>query len=381
VSSIDTVNISEIQMIATEIVKCNHFIQKKYDIWNGQRPLDITWVLTLKNQQQNHIEEYGYACFPGSIILIRFNNINYIADGQHRQKVIEYLIKEGCDLSNTDIILQTYDCGDNLNLANKIYLFANNRYKYNSGVEAINKIINNDNNNSGSNENFTSNNNSIDILSERDQIKIPHYINKSIPFNVNKSIPHNVNRSIPHYVNKSIPQIPLEKSIITVEDNHPIFTIINDSKLNDDDVHKSGIIYNGKSSGRATGTNKIINNKKELLQGSTPGSKYPLGLMKLRIVCNVISERFRSQQSNLQDNDRCNAPKFCIQHLEKELLQLNIINEISDNDIIRKILDANDEYGPVLMSNNKDQYRKCTANFYLPYKHPKCRWIRYIKFN
>ncbi len=121
-----------------EFVDNLSLITKNYGIWRGQRSRNDAWVAQMKQDQISYITQFGLVCFPGNIILIKHNNVCYVADGQHRIEVMRQLWNDGYQIL-IHLCVETYDCGANDALADKIYLFANERYKPNSGVDLINQ--------------------------------------------------------------------------------------------------------------------------------------------------------------------------------------------------------------------------------------------------
>ena len=88
-----------------EILDSKDLIGKKFPVWDGQRGKNAAWV-----EQITYISKYGIACFPGSMVLIKFGVTSYIADGsagadddQHREQVIRELLTEGYNLNSTNM--------------------------------------------------------------------------------------------------------------------------------------------------------------------------------------------------------------------------------------------------------------------------------------
>jgi len=121
----------------TELVSCDDLIKMDPPIWDNQRPPNKFWIEKIKSDQRNFYNKYNLLCFPGTIVLINYNDKLYIADGQHRYQAIKELLNEGFDLSPVQFVVQTYHCGNNHDLARDTYFCANKRCEDNVGVSII----------------------------------------------------------------------------------------------------------------------------------------------------------------------------------------------------------------------------------------------------
>ena len=106
-----------------EIISAQDLSKRNLPIYDIQRSMDNQLIHNMKIQQIAYISKYGTACFPGSIVTIKLSGISYIADGQHREQVIRDLINEGYHL-DVKIIVETYDCGSDRDLARAVYMFS-----------------------------------------------------------------------------------------------------------------------------------------------------------------------------------------------------------------------------------------------------------------
>lgn len=112
----------------------HQLISEYYSIWPGQRGVNFEWIETMYNEQVKYYQHTGCFIFPGSIIVVTYNNKNYIVDGQHRHEVMVKLTKAGYDLSGLQLAVQVYNC-ENAQSISEIFKFSNNRYTTNAPLE------------------------------------------------------------------------------------------------------------------------------------------------------------------------------------------------------------------------------------------------------
>lgn len=97
--------------------------------WIGQRGLNMDWVSELKKQQYYYIStSKSNVIIPGSIIVIQYNNIMYLVDGQHRYELIKQMLDEGINMDETYITLEVYTCASDSDQAYAIFNMVNSRY-------------------------------------------------------------------------------------------------------------------------------------------------------------------------------------------------------------------------------------------------------------
>ena len=221
-----------------EIKSVLEFISWPISLWPGQRVLNNSWVQELKELQQTYIKTYNVPIVPGSFVMVYFNTQWYLIDGQHRLQLLKELYKEGVDFMGVNVIVETYDCGVNLEMAQSIYSMVNARY-YNNG--------------------------SLDET--------------GVPF---------------------------------------------DNTQN---------------------ANKVVEAIQKLYQGQVKANA-------------------------------ARAPQFDIGDLLREINASGILTSRSMEEVIKFIVDANSAFGIDLNKKNSAQYGRCTAKFFLPYKEPKCRWLK-----
>lgn len=202
--------------------------------WPGQRVISRDWVNQLKEKQYETIRKFGRPIIPGSFVVIIHQGHNYLADGQHRRKMLSEMSNEGTDFGECTVTVEFYHTDEDSELGNTIYQLVNDRY------------------------------------------------------------------------------------------------------------HRNGNIIDG----------KIHNDQ------------------KVKKVVEEIQKRFGTQCKCKTTR----APYFDIQELTKEL-NTKCFN-LNYEEILEKILKANEEFGQYLLLNDGRKYRSCSDGFYLPYKSPKCRWVQ-----
>jgi hypothetical protein len=75
-------------------------------MWDYQRTLNMDRVMDLMTSFKNNYKEFGSVCIRQAIIICKYNNIDYIVDGQHRYIALYNLIKD--NFINDIYILVTY---------------------------------------------------------------------------------------------------------------------------------------------------------------------------------------------------------------------------------------------------------------------------------
>jgi len=109
-------------------IQANDFVSKDIVLWIGQRGLNPQWVAELKRQQYSYISTCGgLPIIPGSLIIIEYNGVSYLIDGQHRRQLLIEMLKEGVNLANTYVAVETYLCTTEQQ-AVAIYNMVNSRY-------------------------------------------------------------------------------------------------------------------------------------------------------------------------------------------------------------------------------------------------------------
>lgn len=223
--------------MASKFVSVNDFLSYRLPLWPGQRVLNCAWVESLKAQQKQFIRNFGSPLITGSFILIWYNRVCYLADGQHRLQMLKELNDEMVNFINTNVLLEIYDCDVNLNKAQNIYSMANANYNVNGTID------------------------------------------------------------------------------------------------------KNGNVFD----------TKLANN-----------------------VVEIIQKKYITQvKANLT-----RAPCFDIGDLLKEINISGIMKTMTVDDLVNLIIEENNLYGKLLFELNPSQYSRCTSNFFLPYKEPKCRWFK-----
>ena len=112
---------------------CEHLSNMDLENWPYQRFINSDWVETLKNEQIGIIKEFGMAIIPCSIVIAKIEKKLYIIDGQHRHEMIKKLIGGPYReyMRKCHVALELYNCGNNWNLAKRIYNMINSRYQNN----------------------------------------------------------------------------------------------------------------------------------------------------------------------------------------------------------------------------------------------------------
>jgi len=80
------------------------------ELWINQRDLNKNLVDNIVKGQLEYYKKYKEFTFPGSLVVIHFNNKKYLIDGQHRFESLKILYtKYKHDIL---VVIQTYECDD-----------------------------------------------------------------------------------------------------------------------------------------------------------------------------------------------------------------------------------------------------------------------------
>lgn len=91
-------------------------------------------------------------------------------------------------------------------------------------------------------------------------------------------------------------------------------------------------------------------------------------------VVEIIQNEFSLQVR--ASNKAVSAPYFDPNELLKELNESGIMKSKTCDEVVTLIKNNNTKYGQHLYINNKAQYDKCKAGWYLSYFKPHCRWVK-----
>lgn len=333
----------------TEIILAQDLVNRNLPIYDVQRAKNNAWIDRMKMEQISHISKYGNACFPGSIVLIKLAGISYIADGQHREQVMRDLINAGYNLY-IKIVVETYDCGTDRDLARNIYLFSNEKYEHNAGVDVLRL-----------NQNLPTHGNNNTFITHN-QIQLPIPAPTPVPAPTPRYIP--VPAPTPRYIPVPAPT-PVYIPVPAATPRHITVPAPTARHI----------------------TVPVPTNIQMHVTVPTPTNTYvptypkthispEIIMSNLRAVCSFVGNTYLNQQSF---NDSCPAPKFNLANLERELFNNGegIITKLQPDRIIAIISEENAKLGQTLPQEKKN---KCTAGFFLPYHQhgAKCRWVRKI---
>lgn len=92
-------------------------------LWSKQRDLDRNLVNKIVAGQLEYYNKYGIFTFPGTLVVIDFNEKYYLIDGQHRFQALKILYEQYH--YDIEIAVQTYECNDGKRV-DELYCMLNN---------------------------------------------------------------------------------------------------------------------------------------------------------------------------------------------------------------------------------------------------------------
>jgi hypothetical protein len=69
----------------------NYINIKDIPVWMNQRNLDDKLVDSIVDDQKLYYNQFGAFLLPSAIIIVTYNQNNYVVDGQHRMKAMNIL--------------------------------------------------------------------------------------------------------------------------------------------------------------------------------------------------------------------------------------------------------------------------------------------------
>ena len=80
------------------------------ELWKDQRDLNMNLVDTIVKDQLEYYKKYKEFTFPGALVIVRFDEREYLIDGQHRFTALKILYdKHAHDIK---IAIQIYECNN-----------------------------------------------------------------------------------------------------------------------------------------------------------------------------------------------------------------------------------------------------------------------------